>query len=124
MKRTLVILAVIALLAALAVAGAPSSGADEQATQSARTIKVADNKFKSGGLAIRKGAASVPENASVKFIWSGTDNPHNVTGRTGDKFKSKTTSKSGTTYRHRFKKTTSVLCTIHPSTMKLKVKVR
>ena len=125
MKRTLAMLVVIALLAALAVAGAPSSGADEQATQSARTIKVTDNKYKSGGLTISKGAVSVPKNASIAFIWSNTKNRHDVTSRRGgDSVKSKTTSRAGTRYSHAFKKTTSLYCTVHPTQMKLKVNVR
>ena len=121
MKRTFSVLVVIALLAALAVAVTPSSGADEQTTQSARTIKVTDNKFKSGGLAIKGGAVTVPSGANVTFIWSGTRNRHNVAGKSGDSFKSKTTSRSGYRYGRKFRSSSSMRCTLHPSTMKLRV---
>ncbi|MEA2480759.1 MAG: hypothetical protein QOJ07_2681, partial [Thermoleophilaceae bacterium] len=43
-------------------------------------------------------------------------------GVKGETFHSKDLSKG--TYSHRFKKTTTVYCTIHPTTMKLTVKVK
>jgi hypothetical protein len=126
MKRKLATLAVLAMLSALAVTGVPSSGADEQATQSARTIRVTDDRFRSGGLAITRGASSVPKNARVTFVWGRVDNEHNVksSGSRGDRFRSRVTSRDGTRYAHRFQKTTRVICEIHPDTMKLKVNVR
>jgi plastocyanin len=126
MRRRLGTLAVLAVLAAVAIAGVPSSGADEQATQSARTINVVDDRFRSGGLRISKGAVGVPEDAKVTFVWGKTDNPHNVksSGSKGDRFRSKVTAKDGYRYSHRFAKTTRVICEVHPDTMKLKVNVR
>ena len=121
MRKTLAILVLVALLAALAVAVTPSSGADEQATQSARTINVVDDKFKSGGQKIKNGKITIPTDAKVTFIWGNTSNRHNVTGKSGDGFKSKTTSKPGYRYGHRFGRSGKVICTIHPTTMKLSV---
>ena len=121
MKKALAILVLVALLAALAVAAAPTSADNEQATQSARTITVTDDKYTSGGLKIKNGAVTVPSGSTVSFVWSGTSNRHNVKSTSGDIFKSKTTSKSGYRYSHKFRSSSSMKCTIHPSSMKLKV---
>jgi plastocyanin len=81
---------------------------------SATKVTVGNNFFKPKTVTIKKGG-------SVKWVWAGGI-PHNVKG---PGFKSKTTATKGFTYTHRFTKkgTYNVLCQVHPSQMKMKVKV-
>jgi plastocyanin len=119
MRKLLATLALVGLLAALAVAVAgPASGSDAHSAAT-KIVTVRDNYFSPKTI-------TVPKKTLVKFQWGkggkGTEVEHNVTGVKGETFHSKDLSKG--TYSHRFKKTTTVYCTVHPTTMKLVVKVK
>ena len=103
MRRLASLLAVTAVLAAIGVAAAFAS-----------TPTVSWHLGTSKTVKIRHGQ-------SVKWVWTG-DAPHNVKGKG---FKSKTFSKKGASYTHRFttKGSFTIVCTIHPGAMKTVVKV-
>ena len=126
MRRIILILAGLAALAAAAVAG-PGATAGEQSAGDrdaaggpapkaarTRTVSVRDNAFRPRRLTVRRRDV-------VRFVWRGTDNPHNVTAQGRS---SRTTSRSGYVYRRRFSRTTRVICTIHPDTMRMTIRVR
>ena len=102
------LLAVVALAAALAI----------PAFAATRTVSVKDNFFSPKSTSISRGG-------TVKWIWRGNA-PHNVTMQKGPGTKFRSANKLSGTYSHRFTRrgTYTIVCTIHPSTMILKVKVR
>ena len=113
-KISLMTIAALALGAAalLLVPGTGSAGGS--------TIKVGDDFFSPESISVSAGS-------KVKFKWVDTSNDHNVTKQSGPgkSFSSETTDTPGTKYSHKFKKsgTYKVICTIHPDTMKAKIKV-
>ena len=115
MRRAVPVIVILALLGAmtLAVTSAPAGG-------STTKIKVGNNFFKPEKKTIRRGT-------KVRFKWEGGA-PHNVTKTKGPagKIVSKTTSKSGVNFTKTFKRqgTYKLICTIHPSQMKLKLRVK
>ena len=110
MRKSLALLAVLALLGVLAAT----------AFGSTRTVKVGDNWFVRPGspvtVAIRKGS-------SVKWTWTGSK-PHNVTATRGPVMFHSRTQRRGT-YTKRFTRRGlyTVVCTIHPG-MEMKVRVK
>jgi plastocyanin len=122
MRKLIATLAVVAVPAA-GFAAVNASAADAPVTKAAtRTIVLGDNFFKPKAITIRKGTI-------LKFNW-GPDNEgtlveHNVTGVKGNKFTNgEDTVKPDRPYRKRFTKSSTVVCTIHSTTMILKVKVK
>ncbi|MGI9556334.1 MAG: plastocyanin/azurin family copper-binding protein [Solirubrobacterales bacterium] len=115
---TLVVIA--GLLGAVLLAPGASAGGDATAAGKKKTIKLGDNFFKPKKTSAKKGTR-------VKFRWTGS-NSHNVTLRKGPgkKFASGTTSSKGVNFSRKFKKrgTYKMFCTIHPTTMKVNLKVR
>jgi plastocyanin len=113
MRRILITLLAVAALVAVSLAVAASGGAVP--TKGTKTVRLTgSNKFSPKRVTIHKGS-------TVKWVWSAGF--HNVKGKG---FKSKTTAKRGTTYRHTYRGTGSftVVCTIHQTLgMKMKVKV-
>jgi plastocyanin len=112
MRKSLIATAlVLALLASLCGASA---------AMAATTIKLGDNFFAPSSKTVKRGA-------KVHFKWVG-NRPHNVkkTRGPGGGFKSRTTSARGVNYAKRFTKrgTYRLICTIHPETMRLKLRVR
>ena len=116
----------IAVLAALPVLPlvASNATADYPPVHKAatRTVQLGDNFFKPKSMTIRKGTI-------LKFIWgpdnSGTEVEHNVTGIRGNKFTNgEDTTKPDRPFRKRITRNTSIVCTIHSTTMKLKVTVK
>ena len=107
MRRLLIILALLSVVAAI--------GASLAFARS-RSVTVRDNAFSARTLKIKKGD-------KVTWRWSGTANRHNVTAVKGGRFHSKTMKKGG--YSHTFRKrgTYTIVCTIHLTVMRLKVKV-
>ena len=114
LKIALATLAGLALAAALLL---PSTGA---AKGGGTTVKVGDDFFSPSSKSISSGT-------NVKFKWVGTSNDHNVTKTSGPgkDFASETTASPGVQYERTFKKsgTYKMVCTIHPDTMQLKLKV-
>lgn len=107
------------LIAILALAALPAfSGAASAAPKA--TIKLGDNFFKPAKRTVRRGT-------KVRFLWVG-GNPHNVIKRRGpgSRFRSRTTSRRGVNYAKRFRRRGNYLlvCTIHPSEMRLRLRVR
>ena len=68
-----------------------------------------------------KKTVSIKKGASVKWVWS-DGQTHNVKG---PGFTSKLSSKKGFTFTHKFGKkgTFTIICQVHPKTMKTVVKV-
>jgi plastocyanin len=108
-----------ALIAIVSLAALPGLGGVASAAPT-KTVKLGDNFFKPTRLTVRRGT-------KVRFKWTG-NNPHNVTKRSGPggPFKSRTTSQRGVNFAKRFTKrgTYKLICTIHPTEMRLTVKVR
>ena len=121
MRKTIAVLAALALLPV--VAAHASTDDDPPVTKAAtRTITLGDNFFKPKTITVRKGTI-------LKFNWgpdnSGTLDLHNVTGVSGNKFDStEDTTKPDKPFKKRFTKNSLVVCTIHSTTMKLRVKIK
>ena len=120
MRKPIAAVAVLSLSAAFA---ANAAAGDPPATKAAtRTVELGDNFFKPKSLTVRK-------NTILRFVW-GPDNEgtlveHNVTGVKGNKFTNgEDTVKPDRPYRKRITRTTSIVCTVHPTTMKMTVKVK
>jgi len=123
MRKLIATLAAVALLAA-AFAAVTASASDDAPVQKAatKTITLGDNFFKPKAITIRKGTI-------LRFVWgpnnTGTEVEHNVTGVRGNKFPSTPdTTRPDTPFRKRFTRNSLVVCTIHPTTMKLRVTVK
>jgi len=107
-KKLLVLLAI----ASLTIAGILAA----QAFAATKKVTVKDNFFSTSKVTVKKGG-------KVTWRWSGTNNSHNITSSKGH-FSSAT--KTSGTYSHKFNKrgTFTVICTIHPSQMRMKVVVK
>ncbi len=79
-----------------------------------RGVTVGDDFFSPRSLTVRRGTV-------LRFVWRRTRNFHNVSarGRT-----SRTTRRSGYVHRRRVTRRTTFTCTVHPDTMRLRVRVR
>lgn len=119
MRKLILLLATVALLAsafsANAVAGDPPVRA-----AATKTVKIGDSYFSPKSIKVRK-------NDIVKWVWgvdgaTETSVEHNVRGYKGNIFQSPDKVKG--IYRKRITRTTLVVCTIHPTTMKMKITVR
>jgi len=116
MFKVVLVAVALATLGAAVLAAGPATAGGKRAK-----VTVGNNFFKPAKKAVKRGT-------KVKFRWTGGGAPHNVTKRRGPggKIASKTTAKRGVNFAHTFKKrgTYKLLCTIHPSSMKLKLTVR
>lgn len=108
----------VVVIAATALAAFPLQGAEAQdpTAGAAATIGVAvrDNVFKPRSLTVRRGTV-------LRFVWRRTRNPHNAcaSGRC-----SRTTRRRGFVYRRTVRRSTTLICTVHPTQMRLRVTVR
>jgi plastocyanin len=121
MRKLFAVIAVVPVLTAVAVSGASADDPPVHAAAT-RTIELGDNFFKPKAVTVKKGTV-------LRFVWgpnnSGTTVEHNVTGVKGNTFKSTPdTTRPAAPFRKRITKTTSIVCTIHATTMKLKVTVK
>ncbi|HEU4904497.1 MAG TPA: plastocyanin/azurin family copper-binding protein [Solirubrobacterales bacterium] len=86
----------------------------------ATTVRLGDNFFAPSSKTIARGA-------KVRFKWIG-NRPHNVKKRRGPGggFKSRTTSRRGVNFAKKFRKRGAykLICTIHPETMRMTLRVR
>src|SRR2546421_5300922 len=117
MRKPLVILAVVALLAALAVTGAGAAAGSHLREAKTKTVQVGDDFFAPTKVTIHRGG-------KVKWTWGGgTSHSHTVTEENG-KFTS--AEKTSGTYKHTFKKkgTFHIFCSVHPEQMQMKVVVK
>ena len=108
MRRRLAV--ILALIAVVACAGAALAYART------KSVGLGDNYFFAGTVTIKKGS-------SVHWHWSNTENLHNVVSKKGAKFHSKTGHSGSFTYTFRKKGTFTIICTKHPSVMRMKVRV-
>lgn len=115
MFRRVSALAALGALAAM-LGGGQGAAADGPAADAARTrsVTVGDDFF-------RPRSITVSRRDTVRFVWRRTRHLHNVRARGRQ---SRTTRRSGYVYRRRFSRTTRVICTIHPDTMRMTVRVR
>jgi plastocyanin len=117
------LIAGVAVLSVSAAFAANATADDPRATKAAtRTIELGDNFFKPKSLTVKKGTI-------LRFVWGpgneGTVVEHNVTGVKGNKFSNgEDTVRPDRPYRKRITRTTSIVCTIHATTMKMTVKVK
>ena len=113
-----IVIAVAGLLGAVLLSGGAGAGTADVAKRT--QVKLGDNFFKPTSKSVKKGTR-------VRFKWT-QGNRHNVTLRKGPgkKFASKTTSAKGVNFSRKFKKrgTYKLRCTIHPTQMNLKLKVK
>lgn len=126
MKRTILLLAALALTVAVAVpAGFASGGVLRAKTPK---IKLYDDYFSPTSKTIHAGKRG----KKVKFLWKGV-HPHNVTltsspkslsKRDKKKFNSATGSSGSFSPKFKKKGTYKFICTVHPTSMKTKVKVK
>ena len=105
MRKLVLLITVVAVLAVTAVALART-----------KSVGMGDNYFFNGTVTIKKGS-------SVHWHWANTQNLHNVVSRKGVKFHSKTGHSGSFTYTFRKKGTFTIICTKHPSVMRMKVRV-
>jgi plastocyanin len=80
-----------------------------------KTVKMGDNFFFVGSVTVKKGS-------KVHWTWN-TKHKHNVTSKKGDKFKSSTGKSGGFTHTFNKKGTFTIICTKHPTQMRMTVKV-
>jgi plastocyanin len=123
MRKLIAVLALAALLVTAAVAfatNAVAGGSGAHAAAATKTVTIGDNFFKPKTLKVKKGTF-------VQWVWgpdnSGTVVEHNVTGAKGNRFASHDETKPDKPYKRKITKTTTVICTIHPTTMKMTIKV-
>lgn len=113
MRRPAVLAATSAAALVMAV---PSldAGAEPAAPAATRGVTVGDNFFSPKRMTVSRGT-------TLRFVWRRTRNRHNVTG--GGRA-SRTTRRSGTVVRRTVRRSTTFICTVHPDTMRLRVRVR
>jgi plastocyanin len=105
MRKFVLLITVVAVLAVTAVAFART-----------KSVGMGDNYFFNGTVTIKKGS-------SVHWHWANTQNLHNVVSKKGVKFHSKTGHSGSFTYTFRKKGSFLIICTKHPSVMRMTVKV-
>ena len=108
---------------ALGVAAVAAPGTPARATKP-KIVKLKDNFYTPDSVGVRQGG-------KVKWDWTPTFNPHNVTLKRGPRgvrkrqFRSQTTNDPSFFFVKRFKKTGKYqfYCTIHPDAMRMTVTV-
>ena len=119
MRKLILLLIPAVLLVCAATAVATAGGAPAHAAAT-RTVGVGDSYFTKKTLRVKKGTV-------VKWVWGAssddgaTVSEHNVRGIKGNRFLSK--DKTDGTYSKRITRTTTVICTIHPTIMRMKITV-
>jgi plastocyanin len=108
MRKRLLLLALVSLLVTGAILAA-------QALAATKKVTLGDNFFSKTSLTIHKGT-------KVTWRWSGTHNSHNVTSK--GHFHSRTQSSGSFSKTFKTKGTFTVICTVHPTQMRMKVVVK
>jgi plastocyanin len=103
----------LALLTITAVLGAIGA---TLAFAKTKSVGMGDNYFFAGTVKVKRGS-------SVHWHWANTQNLHNVVSKKGVRFHSKTGHSGSFTYTFRKKGTFTIICTKHPSVMRMIVKV-
>jgi plastocyanin len=107
MRKLAITLALVSLLAGIGAAVALAG---------TKSVGMGDNYFFAGTVKIKKGS-------SVRWHWANTQNSHNVVSKKGVKFHSKTGHSGSFTFTFKKRGTFTIICTKHPSVMRMKVKV-
>jgi plastocyanin len=107
-RRLITALALVSLLAAL--------GASFALARSTKSVRLGDNFFTRGALKIKRGTA-------VHWSWSHTANVHNVTSKRGVRFHSRTGHSGSFTFVFRKRGTFTIICTKHPTQMRMTIRV-
>ena len=130
MKKLIATLVVLSLIAALAIAASTAGGSERAQAAATKRVGVADDVFMRGDRELRPGYRwNITRGTKFYFVWTG-DDTHNVTGlrRGREVFQSRDTDETGFRYPATGGKTirrdTTVICTIHPSTMRIRLNVR
>ena len=121
MRKLIASIALVPLLAA-GYATTATAGDPPARKAATKTITLGDNYFKPKKLTVRKGTI-------LRFIWGpgneGTAVEHNVTGVRGNRFTNgEDTVRPDKPYRKRITRNTSIVCTLHSTTMKMTVRVK
>ena len=106
MRKLLVTLAAVSVLAGLGAA---------HAFAGTKSVTLHDNYFSTSSVTIRKGS-------KVTWRWSHTDNKHNVSSKGHFHSRSSTSGSFSATFNKRG--TYTVICTLHPAQMTMKVRVK
>jgi plastocyanin len=118
MRKLIVALALVSLPAAFA--STATAGDPPARAAATKTVVVGDNFFSPKNLTVKKGTV-------VRWIWGrdgkGTEVEHNVTATKGNTFATEDTTRPTRPVRKKITRTTTVYCTIHPTTMKMTIKV-
>ena len=121
MRKLILLAAAVALIVAATITATASAGDPTAHAAGTRTVTVGDNFFSPKSMTVKKGT-------TLSFQWgkgnAGTDQEHNVTGVKGNRFATKDLTHPAKPFRKKITKTTLIVCTIHSTTMELKVKVK
>lgn len=113
--KKLLLPATIAIAAGVLIGAGPA-----RIAATTHTVSVRDDSYS-------RSSITLPRGDKITWKWRGTDDRHNVTSGSSNPvaFKSKTEDGSYS-YSHRFSKTGTytIYCSVHPSLMRLKVKVK
>lgn len=120
-RRRVAAVAAALLVASVATPIWASDAGAAKPRAAAASVRVGNNFFSPTFTSVRRGRV-------VTWAWTG-GRRHNVTGmtRTGRVvFRSRTASRAGFRYSHRFRRRASyrVICTLHPRSMRMTVRVR
>jgi plastocyanin len=113
MLRRVSVLAALGVVAA-GVAGGQGAAAEPRAQASLESVSVRDDFFRPRVLTVSRGE-------TVRFVWRRTRHLHNVSGGGRE---SRTTRRRGFVYRRSFRRSVRLVCTIHPDTMRIRIRVR
>jgi plastocyanin len=108
--------AVVVIAVVLALTGGIAASALAATT---RIVSVRDDSFS-------KSSITIPRKDTITWKWRSADNPHNVKSGSNNPVAFKSKTRTGNySYSHKFNKTGTykIYCSIHPSDMKLTVKV-
>jgi plastocyanin len=108
MRKRFLILALVSLLVVAGVVAA-------QALAATKKVTVGDNFFSKNSVTVHKGD-------KVTWRWSGTSNAHNITSK--GRFHSRTQTRGSYSKTFKTKGTFTVICTVHPTQMRMKVVVK
>jgi plastocyanin len=108
MRKLIIVLAVVSVVAGIGAAFVLAS---------TRTVRVGDNFYSTRFLRIRHGS-------TIVWRWGNDFNRHNVTAIKGPTRFHSATKRTGT-YRHVFRRRGlyTVICTIHPAVMRMRIRV-
>jgi plastocyanin len=123
MRKLIVTLAVVSMLGALTALGVGVAAGSDVSAAATKNVTLGDDFFKPRKFTIDK-------NTIVKWTWeAGTVNDHTVTQANRSYLPKSngfaSAEKASGTYRHRFRKTGVfyVVCELHPTDMRMKIRV-